>query len=73
MALEITSQKRVFEITHEGEDLELSDPNPQMSVEEVKKFYAGKYPELTNASVSGPKMKNDSAVYSMSGNVGKKG
>lgn len=73
MALQISEQLRVFKFTHEGEDMELSDPNPQFSVEEVKKFYAGKYPELTNASIDGPKIENDKSVYTLSSAIGKKG
>ena len=73
MALEISESKRVFKFTHDGEDMELSDPNPQLSVEEVKKFYAGKYPELTNANIDGPKIQNDVSVYTLTSAIGKKG
>jgi len=31
----------------------LPDPNPSMSPEEVKGFYAGVHPELLNAAVEG--------------------
>jgi len=69
MALTVTSAKRIFKF----DDKELDDPNSNLSIEEVKKFYAGKYPELTNASISGPKMENDKAVYTLGVSIGKKG
>ena len=36
--------------------LKLPEPDEQMSVEEVKSFYANQYPELTTAAISGPEI-----------------
>ncbi len=52
----------------------LTDPDPSMSPEEVKKMYASSgYPALTNASVTGPETKDGKAVYTFKAAVGTKG
>lgn len=71
MALQITGLKRVFKL--KDKKVELPDPNPTMSAEEVQKFYSGKYPELTNASINGPKVVGDTAEYIFATTVGTKG
>lgn len=74
MALQVTSLERKFIIKKDGKkDVELKDPNPNMSPEEVIKFYASEYPELTNATLSGPKVVGESAQYSLKETVGTKG
>ena len=73
MALNVTTAKRQFIFKKDGDDIKLEDPNPELSIEEVKKLYSGKHPELTNATISGPMMQDDSAVYNFSTSVGKKG
>lgn len=69
MALQITNLKREFILDKKN----LSDPNPAMTPEEVMKHYSGSYPELTNATLSGPKVEGSRAVYTMSKTVGTKG
>jgi PRTRC genetic system protein C len=44
-----------------------------MSPEEVMKFYASEYPELTNATLNGPKVVGDRAEYVAKATVGTKG
>lgn len=73
MALQITGHKRVFKINKNGKDEILPDPNPSMSLEEVQKFYSGKYPAITNAILSGPKVVGENAEYSLKATVGTKG
>ena len=73
MALEVSEQKRIFKFSHNDEDVTLDDPNPEMTTDEVRKFLSGKYPELTNANITGPKIENDQSVYSFSTAIGKKG
>lgn len=52
----------------------LTDPDPGMSPEEVKKMYASSsYPALTNASVTGPETKGGKQVYTFKAAVGTKG
>lgn len=71
MALLKTELKRVFKIEKSG--VELPDPNPNMSEDEVMKFYSAQYPELTTATVGGPKIDNDKAYYSFKTTIGTKG
>lgn len=73
MALQVSTLKRKFTITKKGKDIELADPNPEMAPQEVIKFYSSEYPELTNATLSGPKVESGKAVYSFKTTVGTKG
>ena len=60
---------RVFVYNNE----ELSDPNPNLSPEQVMDIYSNKYPELLNANVSGPKVVSGKAKFEFSKNLGTKG
>lgn len=71
MALQITGIKRVFKL--KDKKIDLPDPNETMTPEDVQKFYCGKYPELTNASINGPKIVGSTAEYSFTTTVGTKG
>ena len=73
MALEVTKLKRVFSFKKDGKDIPLVDPNPEMTAEEVMKFYSSSYPELTNAMVEGPAVVGDKATYTMTTKAGKLG
>lgn len=75
MALQVTNLTRKFTIKKDGKnkDIELPDPNAEMSPEEVMKFYSGTYPELTNAVVEGPTVVGDKASYNISTKAGKLG
>lgn len=53
--------------------MELPDPDPDMDVDEVREIYAVTYPELTNASVTGPEEVDGDEVYKFSRAVGAKG
>lgn len=67
--MEVINLKRKFIL----DDETLEDPNPQFSVDEVMGFYSVKYPELTTATVSGPEVKGEEAVYEFKTTVGTKG
>jgi PRTRC genetic system protein C len=69
MALEIKGLKRVFKFNNDT----LTDPDPAMSIEEITKFYSGKYPELTTCSVTGPIIEEDCVIYEFKQNAGTKG
>ena len=73
MALQITGHKRVFKIIKDKKEVELPDPNPDMSILEVQKFYSTKHPELNNSTVAGPKIENGAAVYTFSTKAGQLG
>src|SRR5262249_50599891 len=59
MALTVTKMSRVFQF----QGIRLPDPNPEMSVEEVKALYAAQYPELATAVVNGPEAAGDKMRY----------
>lgn len=69
MALNVKAFPRVFK----HKDITLTDPNPNMSPDEVMAFYSNQYPELTTSNVFGPKIDNDEAVYEFKSTVGTKG
>ncbi len=73
MALEITGIKRVFTFKKGTATITLDDPNPSDSPEMVMGFYSNTYPELTTATVHGPTMKADAAVYEFKTTIGTKG
>ena len=69
MALNIQNYKRVFKHGNR----ELSDPNPDMTPEEVMNFYSNQFPELTTSNVHGPSIDGEKAVYEFKTTVGTKG
>ena len=73
MALDIKGLKRVF-IRKKGNDtLTLEDPDSRMSLSEVTDFYSMNYPELTTATLQGPELEEDRAVYRFKTTIGTKG
>ena len=69
MALTIIKMTRVFQF----QGMRLPDPNPEMSVEEVKALYAAQYPELATAIVNGPEAAGDKMRYTFERAIGSKG
>ena len=67
--MEVQKLERVFK----HGDIELKDIDSVKSADQVLDFYAGQYPELTNASVTGPEVVNDKLEYKFSTSVGTKG
>lgn len=51
----------------------LEDPDPALSAEQVKDFYANVYPELTQSEIDGPKDENGQEIYEFEKTVGTKG
>ena len=51
----------------------LTDPDPKLSIEEVRTFYANIYPEITTAEIEGPEQKDNKLVYTFRRAVGTKG
>lgn len=51
----------------------LVDPNPALSIDAVREFYATQYPELNNAVIEGPVTKGQEASYKFLRAVGDKG
>lgn len=53
--------------------IKLPDPNPGMSIEQVRDVYAPAYPELTTAAIEGPETLGDKIVYRFARAIGAKG
>lgn len=73
MAFEMKGLKRVFKMKKDNSVLKLNDPDPDMSLNEVMDFYSMTYPELTTATVHGPELDEDMAVYEFKTTIGVKG
>jgi PRTRC genetic system protein C len=54
-------------------NLTLDDPDPKMTPDEVKGFYAEVYPELTQAAIEGPEPSDTAVEYRFRRAVGTKG
>lgn len=72
MAIKIEKTKRIFQLTKSGKVIELSDPNPKLSIDEVSDFYSSKFPELLN-SIHETKEKNGDLIISFKTVAGTKG
>ena len=73
MALDIKGLKRVFILKKGNGTLTLEDPDSRMSLSEVTDFYSINYPELTTATLHGPELGEDRAVYRFKTTIGTKG
>jgi PRTRC genetic system protein C len=76
MAIEAQETVRKFKFS-KGKDtvIDLPDPGSHISPQQVQKFYAGTYPELTNADLKGPTIdrKTNVVSYEFVVKVGTKG
>ena len=73
MALDIKGLKRVFILKKGNGTLTLEDPGSRMALSEVTDFYSINYPELTTATLHGPELEEDRAVYRFKTTIGTKG
>ena len=73
MALDIKGLKRVFILKKGNGTLTLEEPDSRMSLSEVTDFYSMNYPELTTATLHGPELEEDRAVYRFKTTIGTKG
>lgn len=73
MALVVNGMQRSFTFKKGNEKITLTDPNPTESLESVMNYYSNIYPELTTATVHGPEIKEDKAVYEFKTTIGTKG
>lgn len=60
-------------MTENRQVIQLPDPNPNLSKDEVLNFYAATYPALITALVAGPEFRDDAVVYSFTSTMGTKG
>lgn len=71
--LESESIVRKFVYEKNGKEIDLPDFNPNATPEEVVKFYAGQYPELTNAKIEAPEFEGNNVTFNVNTTVGTKG
>jgi PRTRC genetic system protein C len=64
---------RVFLHKENGQEIRLTDPNENFTVADVQNFFAGTYPVLTNAKVTGPEIKDDEVQFRFESTMGTKG
>jgi PRTRC genetic system protein C len=64
---------RIFLHKENGQEIRLTDPNDRFTIAEVQNFYAGTYPILTNAKITGPDIRDDAAHYRFESTMGTKG
>jgi PRTRC genetic system protein C len=69
MSLKVTTLEREF--VFDGHPL--PDPNPNMSVEQVREMYIPTHPEITTARVTGPETIDGKLRYTFSRAIGHKG
>ena len=67
--MKVSIPERVF--TYNGTSS--PDPDRNLSVEQVRTFYANQFPELTTAAVSGPENAGGKLRYSFTRAIGTKG
>ena len=65
----ITRMRRCFEF----QGIRLPDPNPAMTVEQVRGIFATQYPEIATAALTGPETVGDKCVYRFERAIGTKG
>ena len=63
MPLVTTGMTRKFTFRHGAETITLDDPDPRMSPDRI----------MTTATVHGPKIENDEAIYEFKTTIGVKG
>ena len=73
MALQIKGMSRTFKFKKGTEYVTLQDPDPNLSPDVVMSYYSNFYPELTTATVHGPEIEDDRAVYEFKTTIGVKG
>jgi PRTRC genetic system protein C len=71
--MKVNILKRVFLHRENGQEIRLNDPNEGFTVADVQNFFAGTYPVLTNAKVTGPEIKDDEMLYRFESTMGVKG
>jgi PRTRC genetic system protein C len=55
------------------DQLRLPDPNPRLSVDEVRTAFSATYPEIATATLTGPEAVGNKLVYHFTKAIGTKG
>jgi PRTRC genetic system protein C len=67
--MEIHPLSRVFEFN----GVRLPDPDPKLSVEDVRALNAHQFPDIATASITGPEAVGDKLRYQFTRAIGSKG
>jgi PRTRC genetic system protein C len=73
MALQVKGLEREFRFKQNGQEINLPDPDPGRSPEQVLQFYTYQYPELTTAKITNTEYEGNKIVYEVSTTFGVKG
>ena len=73
MALEVKGMTRSFKFKKGTEYVTLADPGTDFTPDMVMNYYSNMYPELTTATLQGPELEEDRAVYRFKTTIGTKG
>lgn len=71
--MEVTGLKRKFSFVKGGKTVNLPDPNPEFTAQEVINFYSNQHSELTTCTIDGPKVEDGYQVFEFKTTVGTKG
>jgi PRTRC genetic system protein C len=64
-------ERLVREFSYNG--VRLPDPNPKLTVDEVRSLYAAAHPDITTAAIEGPEVVGNKLIYRVSRAIGMKG
>lgn len=64
-------EELVREFNYNG--VRLPDPNPKLTVDEVRNLYAAAHPEIATAAVEGPEAIGNKLIFRFSRAIGTKG
>ena len=64
---------RKFVVERNGKKITVKDPNPNMTLDEVRKFLAITYPDILNCAIGTPEIKNEVLIYNFKSAVAVKG
>jgi len=66
-------EAKILSRAFEFNGVRLPDPNPSLSVEEVRALYAHQYPDIATAAITGPEAVGDKLRYQFTRAIGSKG
>jgi PRTRC genetic system protein C len=64
---------KILSRSFEFNGMRLPDPDPKLSVEDVRALYAHQYPDIATAAITGPEAVGDKLRYQFTRAIGSKG
>ena len=64
---------KILSRSFEFNGMRLHDPDPKVSVEDVRALYAHQYPDIATAAITGPEAVGDKLRYQFTRAIGSKG